>query len=343
MERLGAARVVRLTARGQRNILTDHPLVVSFELTGSCNAHCKHCDKGGILPGETTLSPARIAALYRELRPVAVQLSGGEPLLRDDVEEIARAIKGGSGVPYLILVSNGSLLDEERYEALRAAGVDQFSLSLDFPDERHDAFRALPGLFRRLERLVPRLTARGRGDVVLNCAVSRLNFDDVTRLCEVANGWGAAISYSTYSAMRTGNADYLVSSPDDLRRLRARIDELVALKRAGADIRNAVPDLDATYRFFAEGGIGGCRAGARFLLVQPDGWLRPCAHQAFRARTHAELREGFSRTNACGGCYVAIRSYCDKSWARLVQEMVLARLPRAAPASPPRTGRRASS
>ncbi len=329
MERLGAARVLNLTLRGQLNFIVDRPLVVSFELTGSCNAHCRHCDKGGILPGEKTLSPARIRELYRELRPVAVQLSGGEPLLRDDVEEIARGIKERNGAPYLILVSNGSLLDVDRYEALRAAGVDQFSLSLDFPDERHDAFRALPGLFRRLERLVPELMARGHRDVVLNCAITRENFDDVTRLCELANGWGAAISFSTYSAMRTGNRDLLVSSPDDLRRLRARIDELVALKRAGADIRNSVPDLDATWRFFAEGGIYGCRAGHRFLLVQPDGWMRPCAHQPFRARTHRELREGFSRTNACGGCFVAIRSYCDKSLARLYWEQVVARLPRA--------------
>jgi MoaA/NifB/PqqE/SkfB family radical SAM enzyme len=205
--------------------------------------------------------------------------------------------------------------------------VDQFSLSLDFPDERHDGFRRLPGLFRRLERLVPELTARGHGDIVMNCAISRANFDDVTRICEVANGWGAAVSYSAYSALRTGNQDLLVSSQEDVRRLRARVDELVARKQAGADIRNDVPDLDATWRFFAEGRIGGCRAGQRFLLVTPDGWLRPCAHQSLRARSHAELRERFSRTNACGGCYVAIRSYCDKSWARQVREQVVARFP----------------
>jgi MoaA/NifB/PqqE/SkfB family radical SAM enzyme len=327
MERLGAARVARLTLRGQRNLMTDRPLVVSFELTGSCNAHCKHCDKGGILEDEVALAPARIGEIYRELRPVAVQLSGGEPLLRADVVEVARAVKERNGTPYLILVSNASLLDVERYDALRAAGVDQFSLSLDFPDERHDAFRALPGLFRHLDRLIPRLTARGHGDVVMNCAISRANLDDVRRVCEVANGWGASVSYSAYSALRTGNRDLLPSAPDEVQRLRAHVDELVAMKAAGARIRNSVADLDDTWRFFAEGGIGGCRAGARFLLVQPDGALRPCAHQPVRARTHAELREKFSRTNACGGCYVAIRSYCDKSWARLVGEMVLARLP----------------
>lgn len=333
MDRLGTANVLRLFLRGSRNYVTGRPLVVSFELTGSCNARCKHCDKGGILKDETPLSPARIGEIYRELRPVAVQLSGGEPLLRRDVVEVARAIKEPRGAPYLILVSNGALLNADRYEALRAAGVNQFSISLDFPDARHDEFRSVPGLFRRLERLVPALCARGHGDVVLNCAISRLNVGDLTRLRDTAQAWGSSISFSAYSALRTGNTDYLVSSPEDLRRLRAQLEGLIETRRRGAGgMRNPVPDLEGIYRFFAEGGIGGCRAGYRFLLVTPDGFFRPCAHKPVRARSQRELIDQFAKTNDCGGCYVAIRSYCDKSYLTLLREQVLTRLGRAAPA-----------
>jgi len=329
MDQLGVATVLRLFLRGSVNYLAGRPLVVSFELTGSCNARCKHCDKGGILRDETPLSPQRIREIYRELRPVAVQLSGGEPLLRRDVVEVARAIKERRGAPYLILVSNGALMNADKYEALRAAGVNQFSISLDFPDERHDDFRSVPGLFHRLERLVPQLTARGHGDVVLNCAVSRLNAGDLTRLCETARAWGSSISFSAYSALRTGNTDYLVSSPEDLRRLRGQLDAVLDIKRRGGPVRNPAPDLDGIHRFFAEGRIGGCRAGYRFLLVTPEGFFRPCAHKPVKARSQRELIERFARTNDCGGCYVAIRSYCDKPYLPLLREQVLTRLGRA--------------
>jgi MoaA/NifB/PqqE/SkfB family radical SAM enzyme len=79
------------------------------------------------------------------LRPCVVQVSGGEPLMRPDLVDIVRAIKDRNGLPYTILVSNWSLMTEERYLELRAAGINQFSVSLDFPDQRHDDFRRPPG------------------------------------------------------------------------------------------------------------------------------------------------------------------------------------------------------
>jgi MoaA/NifB/PqqE/SkfB family radical SAM enzyme len=333
MARMPLSNVLGLFLRGSANYAAGRPLVVSFELTASCNARCGHCDKGGMVKGERPLSPERIGAIYRELSPVAVQLSGGEPLLRRDVVEVARAVKEPWGAPYLILVTNGALLTAERYEALRAAGVNQFSISLDFPDDRHDDFRRVPGLFRRLARAVPELTGRGHGDVVLNTAISRLNAGELTRLRDVARAWGAAISFSAYSALRTGNTDLLVSSPEDLRLLRAQLDAVARDACGCGDVKNPLADLEGIYRFFAEGGAPGCRAGHRFLLVTPDGDFRPCAHKPVRARSQRELVERFSRTNDCRGCYVAIRSYCDKGYLQLLREQVLTRLGVAAPAA----------
>ncbi len=325
MEKLGARNALQLFLRGNQNYLTGRPLVVSFELTASCNANCLHCDKGGIRAGETPLSPAQIRAIYRELRPVAVQLSGGEPLLRTDLLEVVRHIKERNGTPYIILVTNGWLLRPELYRQLRAAGVNQVSISVDFPDRRHDDFRAVPGLFQHLGQLVPALTAHGNRDIVINTAISQLNIEDLLDICATASRWGASMSYSAYSSLRTGNRALLVQTPGDLQRLRDRIDRLLEMKRAGSDIRNPEADLENIYRYFAEGGIDGCRAGYRFMLITPEGYYRPCAHKPLRCQSREALIEQFSKTNQCRGCYVAIRSYCDKSYAQLVREQFFSR------------------
>jgi MoaA/NifB/PqqE/SkfB family radical SAM enzyme len=326
MGKVGFINAARLFMRGSYNILAGKPLVVSFEVTSSCNADCGHCDKGGLVTGEQHLSPDEIGFIYRKLNPVAVQLSGGEPLLREDIIDIAGAIKPKGRAAYLILVSNGFLLTREKYLALKRAGVDQISISLDFPDERHDEFRKIPGLFRHLEETIPRLTAEGNDDIVLNTAISRENMTNLSSLCDTAEKWGAQMSYSAYSELRTGDKSYTISGEEDLAVLRTAIDELQEMIKAGRSIRNTPAILESTYAFFRDGGVPGCRAGYRFLLVTPEGYHRPCAHKRLKYGSQKELIENFSKTNDCGGCYVAIRSYCDKSYIDLVREQIITRL-----------------
>jgi len=81
-----------------------------------------------------------------------VQVSGGEPLLRDDVWKLS-AHQGRSKLPYTILVSNWSLMTEEKYLALREAGIHSFrSAWIRRPAARR--FPRLSGLYRHLEDLI---------------------------------------------------------------------------------------------------------------------------------------------------------------------------------------------
>ena len=136
------------------------------------------------------LQPAEYRRYMEALRPCVVQVSGGEPLLREDVVEIVRAIKNGDTLPYTILVSNWSEMTEEKYLALRDAGVDQFSVSLDFPDSRHDEFRVYPGLYRHLEDLIPRLARLGHDDIVLNSCITSSNTGEIEAIADKAREWG---------------------------------------------------------------------------------------------------------------------------------------------------------
>jgi len=251
-----------------------------------------------------------------------VQVSGGEPMMRDDLAEIVRQIKGGSCLPYTILVSNWSLMTEERYLELRAAGVDQFSVSLDFPDARHDDFRLHPGLYEHLSEIVPRLARLGHDDIVLNSCITSANVGEITAIAGKARDWGVNLCYSAYSPKRTGSRDYCMSTPEQLRSLNAGLG-LVELMRDGSNwIVNSRSTLEATRRYFEKGAAPGCKAGLRFLVVRSDGMLQPCSmqFQQFPLAARERMVREFTAHNTCGQCYVSIRSYLDKSFTRLIAE-----------------------
>src|ERR1051326_2504065 len=171
MRKVPFTDALRIIGRGTRNWPAGRPIVISFEVTDACTCYCKHCDHGGPRDESRNLRPADYRRYMDALRPCVVQVSGGEPLMRSDLTDVVRAIQCGNGIPYTILVSNWSLMTEERYLELRDAGVDQFSVSLDFPDYRHDSFRGYPGLYGHLEDLIPRVAKLGHDDVVLNSCI----------------------------------------------------------------------------------------------------------------------------------------------------------------------------
>jgi MoaA/NifB/PqqE/SkfB family radical SAM enzyme len=215
-------------------------------------------------------------------------------------------------------------MNEQRYLELREAGIDQFSVSLDFPDERHDQFRRHPGLFEHLNRIVPRLAALGHDDIVLNTCITSENLLEINAAADKAREWGVNICYSAYSARRTGCRDYLLNSPEQLAILNRELDRVEARRDATNWIVNSRTTLDATRRYFENAGTPGCRAGLRFLVVRADGALQPCSmqFQQYPLEQRARMVQEFTAHNACDQCYVSIRSYVDKDFSTLLWENV---------------------
>ena len=123
--------------------------VVIWNLIRRCNLTCKHCysisaDKD--FPGE--LSTAEVYTVMDDLKqfrvPVLI-LSGGEPLLRPDIYDIAKRAKDMGF--YVGLSSNGTLIDKSNIDAIAAVGFDYVGVSLDGLNETHDRFRRKEGAF----------------------------------------------------------------------------------------------------------------------------------------------------------------------------------------------------
>ncbi|MCX7972887.1 MAG: radical SAM protein [Candidatus Aminicenantes bacterium] len=303
-------RDLSLLWRGIKNYLTDRPLCVSFEVTYACNARCQHCHLGGPVANEKRASAQEFGRISDWLKPVGAQISGGEPLLRSDLEEIIRAIHRPQKPPFIIVTTNGALLNRKRYESLRQAGVDEFSLSLDYPDERHDTFRGIPGLFRKIESLVKELAPLDEKAITLSCVIQNDNFPDLVRLAELARRWGVRINFSTYTWMRTHNRQFMIS-PDNLKLFKNVLNQLLEFKKKYGTIYTS----DYVFRlmpiYFEKGEIGHCRAGQRFFIVNPDGRLSPCGLILKYYSSLDELK-AFRQTNSCGYCYTSIRAGTER-------------------------------
>ncbi len=297
------------------------PVCLSFEVTHSCCADCVHCDKGGIKSEATLMTSADYTRYSKMIKPGVCQLSGGEPLLRGDLEDIVRAVKRPSGLPMVVLVSNWWLMTEERYLALNNAGVSLFSISLDFPDERHDDFRRVPGLYAKMSDIIPFLIKKyGRGNIVLNSALTHENFTEIPGLVAQAEEWGTQISFSAYSPLRTRDMSLCITKTEDIALLRRHVDYLEEHRKGSSTVLNSDWILEQTYRFFAEGGMKGCQAGRRFMVVRPDGLINACSmYPDLQYTSRKKAVRGFKPTReSCDQCYVSIRAGTERGLVRLI-------------------------
>lgn len=319
---MGVSRTLafKFITQGIINCFTSKPLVVSFEVTHSCTANCRHCDKGG-KRDEPLATPEQLRSVYDEIKPLVVQISGGEPLLRDDILDVVRAIKNPGSLPFIVFISNASLLTEDIYIELKNAGVDQFGISLDFPDERHDENRRIPGLYGHLSDLIPRLSKKGCNDISIITAITRANLPYLLDIVKQVEEWNVKVNFSVYTKLRTGDDSFLISSAEDLQHFRDTIEKLIELKRSTSTILTSEYVLRRYLEFFENGSIPNCQAGTRCFVVNPDATMSPCAMKSdLRFRSQKELIGQFSRYNDCGECYVSMRANAEKSIGQILTD-----------------------
>lgn len=156
---------------------TELPLHMVWLATNACTARCLHCSSNSALRAADELSTAEALDMLDQLADCGVVdfgISGGEPLLRDDLFEIIAHAKGrGMAVG---VATNGAKLRIQTAERLAALGLNRLQVSLDGPADAHDHLRQWPGLYRRAVASIG--VARRAGlRVHVCCTVTRLNVD----------------------------------------------------------------------------------------------------------------------------------------------------------------------
>jgi MoaA/NifB/PqqE/SkfB family radical SAM enzyme len=213
--------------------------------------------------------------IVERFRPFSVTICGGEPLLRRDALEIIARVKHAPGWRYVSIITNGWFLSESKAAQLLATGLDQINVSLNFPDERQDEDRRLPGLFARIAHIVPWLAARG-ANVQLNTVLMNDNLDDALPIAELARSWGAQVTYTLYSELPADNRAHLFP-PERHARVAEVLQGLLAHRRAHRNIANTRWYFDLIPTYLGGTDIPGCTAGKETLHISPGGLVRPCA------------------------------------------------------------------
>jgi len=312
-------QALSLAKRGVKNYFLKRPFCVSFEITYSCNARCQHCHLGGPVVDEQKASPQKYAEICCKLNPVVAQISGGEPMLRRDLEQIIEEIKNPNGTPFVVLTTNAALLTKEKYFSLREAGVDEYSVSLDYPDERHDEFRRIPGLFKRIKTLIEEIQSVKDNGITLSCVVQSQNYRDLIKIAELARNWNVKINFSTYTWLRTNKKEFMIPK-DELPEFKDTIKKLSDFKKKYKNIYTSDYVFKNMIAFFEKESFPNCRAGERFLVVNPDGSLSPCGLIIKKYNSQKEIKKDFIKNNDCQYCYTSIRANSEKPAKYLIKD-----------------------
>jgi MoaA/NifB/PqqE/SkfB family radical SAM enzyme len=284
--------------------LKRFPVLVHFEVTMRCNAHCNFCDYWKTDPAEKAREVKSFADAARFFDPLMITFTGGEPLLRRDLEDLVAGVAGAVRLKYITVITHGGMLTPERAKSLWDAGINQFNISLDFLDERHDQARGIPGLSRKILDTIPRLRALGIDSIRFNTVIKRENLDDLVPLVHRARELGVGVSFSTYTDLKNGNPAHYVT-PDQLAHLDAVIAELLAFKRRHRGvIVSSDHYLQQVPRYFRGEMKEPCFSGMRTIHVNPTGQVRRCPD--FPSDFHWTKFERYEPID-CNACYYACR------------------------------------
>ncbi len=251
------------------------PLWLLAEVTYRCPLHCAFCYNpvdyarhGDELGTEDWLRVLREA---RALGAVQCGFSGGEPLLRDDLELlVAEAHRLGY---YTNLLTSGVGLTEARAAALKAAGLDHVQLSFQDSTQEMNDFLSHTRTFDLKQRVARLIKAQG-WPMVMNVVIHRLNIDHIGRIIEMAEALGAEyleLANTQYYSWALENRDQLLPTREQLRRAEAVADDWRRRLEGRMRLFFVAPD-------YHEGRPKKCVNGwgSMFMTVTPDGIALPC-------------------------------------------------------------------
>lgn len=272
-----------------------HPQIrlVAWETTRRCNLSCKHCratSENHEYSGELSTQEAKklLENISATGSPIII-LTGGEPLLRKDIFELAEY--GDSLGLRMVMAPNGTLVTKENAAKIKKAGIKRISISIDGSHEKsHDEFRGVTGAFKGAMQGIE--NAKNTGiDFQINTTITQDNLNELPDILNLAVEIGA-VAHHIFLLVPTGRGKYIAEktidavtyektlnwfydqrdrvpiqlkatcAPHYYRILRQRA------KKDGIEVNFKTFGLDAMTR--------GCLGGTGFCFISHTGQVQPC-------------------------------------------------------------------
>lgn len=322
------------------------PKWIAWEITRRCNSKCIHCRSSSEPvvkehPDFSTDDAYRILNDISNYAKPVVVLSGGEPLMRKDVFDIARY--GTEKGLRMCMATNGVLLNDKGCKKIKESGIKILSLSLDGATEKvHDNFRNQKGAFRGVISAA-KLLEKYEIEFIINSSFTKRNQEEIPKVYKLAKDLGATAWYM-FMIVPTGRGEKIMNeliSREDYEEL---LEWHYHIEKNEKDILVRPTCAPHYYRIvlqkskeegikfkrrslkFSTGGAKGCIAGQTICLIDVDGNVLPCSYfpkaagnifrQPFKeiwekSQLFKEMRNFKGYKGRCGSCeYINVCGGC---------------------------------
>ena len=296
------------------------PSLISWNLTRKCNLKCPHCYLDAGEEDEVELSTDECHALIEEFHSLGTEmliLTGGEPLLRRDIYEIAT--HASSLGMWVVMGTNGVLVNDHVAKKMVECGIKGVGISIDSIDpDKHNNFRGGPNAWELSVRGLDICRANGL-EVLVQSTVTSMNVDEIQDLIEFAKG-KEAWSFNLYFLVQTGRGQEMndLSAEETDAILRQLVQSQDAYRPMLVRAKCA-PQFKQIAHDMGLGGLesGGCMAATEYCRIMPSGDVTPCPYMTVVAGNvrdsgftdvwknspvFADLRDTSNLKGKCGAC-----------------------------------------
>jgi len=277
------------------------PLALSINLTSRCNQRCLYC---GVwenqIPELTTDDLKSMILSFKNLGTRYISFTGGEPLLRDDIEELINFVIDQK--LYLNVSSNGQLVPEKIHSLKK---IDELRLSLDGPLAIHDKLRGKGSFLKTMEAV--KAAKQLNIKVTMQCVISNQNLNAMDHILRQASEAEVKVYFqpATEHLLWITKNNGEIPSIDKYREV---ITLLIDAKKNGKPVKNSLSCLKHLYHWPNRKKIK-CVAGLLCCEALPNGALITC----FRMQKNKILHRQLNRTNSFKN--LKLHKNCKECWA----------------------------